>query len=215
LKNYYEILGVPRDATEAAIRERFRSLAREEHPDLFIEPTRKKAAEERFQLLTEAVNVLTSEARRKAHDFDLEKARPVSENHQAVARVYLAKGVRAYKEGDFREAVAQFDLAVKHWDKDAKAFHYLALACMRVVGQIRRGVEAGEAAVRLDSNNPAYHKDLGKLYMMAGLNAKAERQLEEALSWFPDDEETRRLLDDCRSESTSRRVPNGIFGRKG
>ena len=215
MTNYYETLGVPRDATEAAIRDRFRVLAREEHPDRFIDVARKKAAEERFQMLTEAVNVLTSEARRKAHDFDLDKSKPISENHQAVARVYLSKGVKAYKEGDFREAVTQFDLSVKHWDKEAKAFHYLALACMRVVGQVRRGVEAGETAVRLDPNNPAYHKDLGKLYVMAGLNAKAERQLEEALSWFPDDEETRQLLDDCRSESASRRAEPGIFGRKG
>ena len=213
--NYYEILGVTRDATDATIRERFRVMAREQHPDRFTDAIRKKAAEERFQLLTEAVNILTNEARRKSHDFDLDKSRPVTENSQAVARAFLAKGVKAYKEGDFREAVAQFDMSVRHWEKDPKAFHYLALACTRVVGQVRRGVEAGETAIKLDPNNPMFHRDLGKLYMMAGLYAKAERQLEEALSWLPDDAETLRLMEQLRSDPASGRAPSGNLGRKG
>ena len=68
--DYYGLLGVARDASEAEIRERFRTLAREAHPDRA--PAAKKAeAEGKFQDLTEAVNVLTSPERRKAYDFDL------------------------------------------------------------------------------------------------------------------------------------------------
>ncbi|HTS02933.1 MAG TPA: tetratricopeptide repeat protein, partial [Thermoanaerobaculia bacterium] len=108
--------------------------------------------------------------------------------------------------------------AVNHYDKDAKAWHYLALACMRVVGQVRRGVEAIEAAIRLDPNNALFHRDAGKLYVQAGLNAKAERHLEEALTWLPEDAETLTLLQKVRpAKSTSgvKKPPSGIFGRKG
>ena len=67
--DYYALLGVARDATEADIRERFRVLAREAHPDRA--PREKKAeAEARFQELTEAVNILTNAQRRKAYDMD-------------------------------------------------------------------------------------------------------------------------------------------------
>jgi len=216
LTNYYDILGVARDATESEVRDRFRILAREAHPDRHRDPEQKKAAEGRFQLLTEAVNVLTNAARRKAHDFELDQHKPAAIDSQGIARAYLARGVKAYKEGNYPQAVTEFDMSVRHYEKDAKAWHYLALACLKVVGQVRRGVEAAEAAVRLDPNNGLYLRDAGKLYMMAGLNAKAERHLTEALTWFPEDAETLTLLAKVKSASGERKRPtSGFFGRKG
>ena len=132
MTNYYDVLGVARDASESEVRDKFRVLAREIPPGSVSGPARRSEAEERFQLLTEAMNVLTSPARRKAHDLELEKNRPVSQDPAAQARVYLAKGVKAYREGNFPDAIPQFELSVKHYDKDAKAQHYLALACMKV-----------------------------------------------------------------------------------
>jgi curved DNA-binding protein CbpA len=215
LINYYEVLGVSRDAEESVIRDRFRILARESHPDRFREPEKKKAAEDRFQLLTEAVNVLTSEARRKVHDFELDKQKPAAQDPQSIARVFLAKGVKSYKEGDYRDAVEQFDMAVKHYDKDPKAFHYLAMSCIKVVGQVRKGVDAIEAAIRLDPNNALFHRDAGRLYGMAGLSSKAQRHFEEALTWLPGDPETLRLLQEVRSDPTRRKTPGGFLDRKG
>ena len=218
MTNYYDVLGVPRDSSDSEVRAKFRVLARAGHPDRFREPEDKRAAEERFQLLTEALNVLTNQVRRKAHDLELEKNRPISRDPAAHARMYLGKGVKAYREGNFPEAIVQFDLSVKHYDKDAKAFHYLALACMKVVGQVRRGVDAIEAAIRLDGNNALFHRDAGKLYSLAGLNSKAERHFEEALAWLPEDAETLRLLEEVRPKkgfSGERKTPSGFFGRKG
>jgi curved DNA-binding protein CbpA len=216
--NYYDVLGVARDASESEIRNKFRALARENHPDRFTEPDKKRYAEDRFQLLTEALNVLSSEARRKVHDAELEKNRPISQDPAGQARVFLAKGVKSYREGNFPDAIQQFELSVNHFDKDAKAWHYLALACMKVVGQVRKGVDAIEAAIKLDANNALFRRDAGKLYIMAGLNAKAERHLEEALTWLPEDPETLSLLMKVRpNKPTSgvRKSPSGIFGRKG
>lgn len=218
MTNYYDVLGVTRDASESEVREKFRVLAREAHPDRFQDAVEKRTAEDRFQILTEAMNVLSSPARRKTHDLDLEKQRPISQDPAAQARIYLAKGAKAYREGNFPEAISQFDLSVKHYEKDAKAQHYLALACMKVMGQVRRGVDAIETAIRLDPNNALFHRDAGKLYILAGLNSKAERHLELALTWIPEDAETLKLLADVRPKkgtSGERRTPSGIFGRKG
>lgn len=218
MTNYYDVLGVARDATESEIRNKFRILARENHPDRFSEPERKASAEIKFQLLTEAMNVLTSASRRSIHDTELDKNRPVTQDPAAQARVFLAKGAKSYREGNFPDAMAQFELACHHYDKDAKAWHYLALSCMKVVGQIRKGADAIEAAIRLDPNNPIFRRDAGKLYVMAGLNAKAERHLEEAVKWLPEDSETLTLLQKIRPNkpvSGVRKPPSGIFGRKG
>jgi DnaJ-class molecular chaperone len=215
--NYYDLLGVARDASEAVIRQRFRVLARDLHPDRFTDPTRKSDAEAKFQILTEAVNVLTNEARRKAHDFDLNQGSDKGvHDPQAVAKAYLAKGVKAWREGDYLGAFSNFDMSVKHYDKDAKALHFLAQACLKVMGQARRGTEAIEAAIKLEPMNGIFHRDAAKLYMMAGLTAKAERHLDEALKWIPDDAEAARLLAEIRgSGAESRGRLGGLFGRRG
>jgi curved DNA-binding protein CbpA len=215
--NYYELLGVPRGANDVEIRDRFRVLARESHPDRFPSGTRREEAERRFQLLTEAVNVLTNETKRKAHDFDLDKGQSGAGSHDpaSVAKVYLAKGVKAYKEGNFPEAVMLFDMSVQHYNKDPKALHYLALACQKVPDKVRKGVEAIEAALKIDPMNGVYHRDAGKLYMMVGLAAKAERHFEEALKWMPDDAETRRLMAEIRPGTDSRNRLGVLFGRRG
>src|SRR5882762_4119296 len=64
-KDYYEILGVPRTASEADIKKAFRKLAREYHPDV---AKNKKQAEEKFKEINEAYEVLGDPAKRKKYD---------------------------------------------------------------------------------------------------------------------------------------------------
>lgn len=216
MTNYYDVLGVERTATEVVIRDRFRVLARDAHPDRITDPAKKREAEARFQLLTEALNVLTNPTRRKAHDFDISKGgEGASSDPQAVAKVYLARGVKAYKENDFTTAFDSFDMAVKHWDKDPKAHHYLALAAQKLPTRAKRGAEAIEAAIRLEPHNAVFRRDAGKLYIMAGMSLKAERHLEEALRWSPGDPEAQQLLASLKSMTDSARGrTGGLFGRK-
>jgi len=64
-KDYYQILGVPRTASDAEIKKAFRKLAREYHPDV---AKNKKQAEERFKEINEAYEVLGDAAKRKRYD---------------------------------------------------------------------------------------------------------------------------------------------------
>ncbi|WP_411114928.1 molecular chaperone DnaJ [Streptomyces sp. 029-5] len=64
-KDYYKVLGVPKDATEAEIKKAYRKLAREFHPDANKGDLK---AEERFKEISEANDVLGDPKRRKEYD---------------------------------------------------------------------------------------------------------------------------------------------------
>ncbi len=200
--DYYGLLGVARDASEAEIRERFRTLAREAHPDRA--PAAKKAeAEGKFQDLTEAVNVLTSAERRKAYDFDLAAAAGMSEDADLVAQNYLGQGIAAYKDRKFAEAAGNFQLAVGRNPKDVKAQHYLGLASARA-GDVRAAVKAIEAAIALEPHNGALLKDAGAIFRQAGLLLKAEKAYQEAIRWDPAAAEARKALEEIRVQRAGR-----------
>lgn len=66
-QDYYQILGLNRNATEKEIRQSYRKLARDYHPDL--QPKEKqKEAEEKFKLINEAYEVLSDPEKRKKYD---------------------------------------------------------------------------------------------------------------------------------------------------
>lgn len=63
-KDYYQVMGVARDATEAHIKQAYRKLARKYHPDV----SKEKDAEARFKEVGEAYEVLKSPEKRAAYD---------------------------------------------------------------------------------------------------------------------------------------------------
>jgi curved DNA-binding protein len=64
-KDFYKVLGVPRNASQEDIRKAFRKLAREHHPDVAAD---KKAAEARFKEINEANEVLGDPEKRARYD---------------------------------------------------------------------------------------------------------------------------------------------------
>lgn len=75
-KDYYAVLGVPRDADADTIKAAFRKLARQYHPDVAKD---KKTAEAKFKEINEANEVLSDPVKRRKYDelgADWERAGP-------------------------------------------------------------------------------------------------------------------------------------------
>jgi curved DNA-binding protein len=75
-RDYYEVLGVSRDATVDQIQQAFRTLARKYHPDV----NKDQAAEDRFKEINEAYQVLSDPQTRKRYDRFGEDFRRIPED---------------------------------------------------------------------------------------------------------------------------------------
>ena len=64
-RDYYEVLGVGRDADAKAIKRAYRKLAKKYHPDM---NPGDKQAEQKFKEVTEAYNVLSDTEKKKLYD---------------------------------------------------------------------------------------------------------------------------------------------------
>jgi curved DNA-binding protein len=77
-KDYYQVLGVPRTASQEEIQKAFRKLARKYHPDVNKDP----GAEERFKDANEANEVLKDPKKRELYDKYGEAWKAISEGRQ-------------------------------------------------------------------------------------------------------------------------------------
>ena len=68
-RDYYEVLGVSKDASDAEIKKAFKKLALKYHPDR--NPDDPKAAEEKFKEINEAYSVLSNSQKRAQYDVDI------------------------------------------------------------------------------------------------------------------------------------------------
>lgn len=97
-KDYYEVLGVPKTASEKEIKSAYRKLARKWHPD--ANPDNPKEAEEKFKELQEANAVLSDPEKRRKYDVlgsDWESAARQAEQQQ---RYRTQRGPTTIEYGD-------------------------------------------------------------------------------------------------------------------
>lgn len=69
-KNYYEVLGVQKTATDAELKSAYRNLAKKYHPDVYANKSEaeKKDAEAKFKEINHAYEVLSDPQKRAAYD---------------------------------------------------------------------------------------------------------------------------------------------------
>jgi molecular chaperone DnaJ len=67
-RDYYETLGIERNASDDEIKKAFRKLARVHHPDVHTGDQQKKVSEEKFKEINEAYEILSDQEKRRRYD---------------------------------------------------------------------------------------------------------------------------------------------------
>lgn len=164
----YALLGVSQDAPDDQIRQNYKSLAKELHPDRFVgDAAAQQDAEERFSKVSHAYNVLKDRAQRAEYDFErrMVKQGGLDENIEVVEK--------PVEETGYKREVA---------DRKYK----LALQT-QAEGDPKKAVEYIKEAIEMCPNVAQYHALLGALYDRRGWHSYARAEIETALRLDPED----------------------------
>jgi len=211
----YDILGVESDATEAQIRSAFRKLTFKHHPDRFAGDDREKA-EERFQEITEAFNVLSRPESREKYDEEVSQGQPggggAAMDRKEIARRLAAKGSQTMREGNLTEALRELKSALDHDDECARAHYFMGVGLSKLSGREKDGLRHLEKAMSLEPGNAVMIAETAVSAMAVGMTARAERLAEEALSFDPTNLKASKVLQHLNSNEDSS-SGEGLFGR--
>jgi DnaJ-class molecular chaperone len=163
-RDYYEVLGVRRDATEAQIKSAYRKLARRYHPDVNKAP----GAAEKFREATEAYEALWDPQKRGMYDR-FGHAGPAAEAPFGGARTYTWRG-RAGQEVpvDFEEIVGGFSGGMAGMSLEE---------ILQALGGGRRGARA---QARQPGRDLEYHLTLDFLAAVRGTSTMLRLQRQDA-----------------------------------
>jgi curved DNA-binding protein CbpA len=210
VSDYYDLLAVPRTASTAEIRQAYLKLARERHPDRFSDPVEKERAQEFFKDLTAAFNTLSNERGRQ--DYDASLARPQAPVPAEIARDAYERGLKAYEERAYHEAVELMRTAVQHSPREALYHSGLALVLAKNPHWVREAIQEAEAAIQLEPRRAAYHGQLAELLLSQGLKIRAVKAAEAALKLNAGEERARRVLAEAGGPDSDP-PEGGLLGR--
>lgn len=178
MRNHYEILGLPRNATLAQIKRRYRQLARKYHPDV---ATDKEMAHRLFIQISEAYDVLSDSGRRRTYDatLSLEMPRP---SGTASATTQQTSPRRSPSQ-HIKDA---------QWAFIQKRFTEAANHC--------------KEALKDNPRNAQAHVILGDIYRLQGRSQSAANSYSYALQYNPQDRETEKKLTKLMGKRMSRDV---------
>src|ERR1700759_3379881 len=94
-RDYYQVLGVSRDADSDELQQAYRRLARANHPDVNRDP----GAEERFKEVNDAYHVLSDPELRKRYDRFGEDFRRIPDDWEERVGAGAGAGARGSRDG--------------------------------------------------------------------------------------------------------------------
>jgi DnaJ-domain-containing protein 1 len=207
-RTHFEVLGVPRDAPEAQVREAYFRLAKRFHPDVHhdaaLSDLRDKL-EEVFTRLGEAYEVLCSPRMRASYERELGhregaearadvSADPQREAEQAAEAI--RKGSESLAQERYWEAIRLFEAAIPRAEGASKqeARVLLARAYAKNPGWVKQGEELLLAVLQEEPDHRDALLQLGKIYKGQGLRSRALSTLRRVLDLDPAHEEARSLI---------------------
>jgi curved DNA-binding protein CbpA len=184
-KNFYQILGVAKTASEEDIKKAYFQLARRFHPDRFERKTAaeyKNQIDEVFDSITNAYRVLSNKDKRQAYDSGIATgAQEEFQDSNKKAEIKFRQGKTLFGQDRFDDAISYLEEAVRQRKDKADYYLLLAMAESKIPSYLRKAESDFLKAISLEPWNPEGYVGLGLLYRAEGLQTKAIRQFEKAL----------------------------------
>ena len=172
--NYYQILGVSSDATPEEIRQAYRRLARQYHPDLHAGD---KASEEKFKEISLAYETLHDPQRRRDYDRHLE----TETTSDRAGRESYERGLKHARRGDSQRAATAFTRAIETQPDFAPAYSERGLARAKLL-DYTGAFEDYNQALRLDPNSSQTYGYRGQTRYKLGYLPGAIEDLNQAIA---------------------------------
>ncbi len=103
MKDYYQILEVPPNASQERIKEQYRFLVHAWHPDKFPNPAQKAKAEEKIKEINEAYEVLSNPTKRAQYDRERSRSSFDEEKRNQEKAQAEAEQRRTEQESQYRQ----------------------------------------------------------------------------------------------------------------
>lgn len=185
-RTYYEILGLPRDATPAQIKRRYRELVRKYHPDV---ATDKVTSHRLFLQINQAYEVLKDSARRKSYDESLDLDEMIRAKRAAARR--QAQSARSAAPRATVTPPPHAPRNVSQLLKDAQ-FAFISK-------RLNAAADLCKQAIAMDPRNARANAMLGDIYRAQGKIDAAIKRYTYAVQFDPTDSESQRKMLDLMS----------------
>jgi tetratricopeptide (TPR) repeat protein len=183
--NYYQILGVSKNASDEDIKKAYFQLARKFHPDRFdrsVPAQYKVQVEDIFDKITKAYHTLSSPEQRKDYDAKGSPGREEPGKDMAKkADIKFRQAKTLYTMGRNEDAVVLLEEALRLNRNKGDYYLLLAMVEAKITSYRKKAEEHFLKATELEPWNPEGYVGLGVLYKQEGMLTKATKQFEKAL----------------------------------
>ncbi len=223
-QDYFEVLGVSKNASRAEIQKAYFALAKHYHPDRMSGTASaeiRNLADEIFNIISNAHDVLADDARRDNYLEELSSGtkRDVSSEVSKIlsAEGLFQKGEIALRKREYEKARDMFEEAVKLCPDEGEFHAYLGWAMFQSDPKNEEAVRTARdqlnQAISLNSKVDKAYLFLGYIYKAMNYREMAEHEFEKAIQCNPDCTEALRELRLINMRRKSKKKSGGILRR--
>jgi DNA-binding response OmpR family regulator/tetratricopeptide (TPR) repeat protein len=223
-QDYFEVLGVSKNASRAEIKKAYFSLAKQYHPDRISGSASseiRNLADEIFDLISSAHDVLSDDTRREQYVEELTSGekRDVSSEVSKIlsAEGLFQKGEIALRKREYVKAKELFEDAANLCPEEGEFHAYLGWAMFQSDPKneeaVRKSRDQLNQAISLNPKVDKAYLFLGYIYKAMNYREMAEHEFEKAIQCNPDCTEALRELRLISMRRKSKKKSGGILRR--
>lgn len=152
MRDPYQILGVPRTATEDEIKKAYRSLCRQYHPDLNMNNPNAEDYEARFREIQTAYQQIMDERQGRGSANDFTGSRSYQSSGSDENTVHKRAAINFINNHRFAEAVNVLNSIA---NRDAE-WYYISAVAQSGLGNSAQALQYAQTAVRMEPGNVQY-----------------------------------------------------------